>query len=473
MRMTLGSIDIDAAIKKMEATLAAEADMSPALRSTSELMILIIKLLVGRLGLNSRNSSKPPSSDPNRIKTSNKKTGRKPGGQKGRVGKTLEKIEDPDKIEVLKVDRRKIPAGQYREVGHKTRQVFDIKILRVVTEYQAQVLEDKQGRRFVADFPQGVTKAVQYGLAAKAYSVCMSRFQLIPYKRIEEHFADQLNLPISAGTICRFNQEAGNLLADFDQKIRDRLAGEAVVHADETGINIGGKLHWLHCVSNGSWTSFMAHAKRGKDAMDEMKILPRFKGTACHDHWKPYYRFNCQHALCNAHHLRELTRAWEQDDQLWAKKMKALLKDINKEVDLAGNQLSPEQSKKFRAKYRRILKSGDKESPPPDPKNRDGKRGRQAKTKSRNLLERLRNYENDTLRFMDEPLVPFTNNQGENDIRMTKVQQKVSGCFRSMPGAENFCRIRGYLSTCRKQGVKPSLALELLFSGKYPDFLRN
>jgi transposase len=469
--MTVNDIDIDAEIKKVKAILAEEKDLSPALRSSNEMMILIIKLLASRLGLNSHNSSKPPSSDPNRKKTSRKKTGRKPGGQKGRVGKTLEKIDDPDQIEVIKVDRRTIPAGQYNEVGHETRQVFDIEIRRRVTEYQAQILQDTEGRRFVADFPQGVTKAVQYGPGVKAHSVYMSRFQLIPYNRIEDHFADQLNLPISAGTICRFNQEAGDRLADFDMQVRGRLAGEAVAHADETGINIGGKGHWLHCVSNRSWTSFMAHAKRGKDAMDDMKILPDFKGTLCHDHWKPYYRFDCQHALCNAHHLRELTRAWEQDDQLWAKKMMALLKEINQQVDSTGGKLSREQSKKFRAKYRRILKSGEQESPPPDPEKRTGKRGRQKKTKSRNLLERLRDYENDTLRFMDEPGVPFTNNQGENDIRMTKVQQKVSGCFRSMQGAENFCRIRGYLSTCRKQSVKPSLALELLFSGKSPDFL--
>ena len=255
--MTVNDIDIDAAILKMEQVLAEEKDLSPALRSTNELMILIIKLLANRLGLNSRNSSKPPSSDPNRKKTSRKKNERKPGGQKGRTGKTLEKIDDPDHVEVIQVDRRKIPAGHYSEVGFETRQVFDIEIRRFVTEYRAQVLEDEKGRRFVADFPQGVSKAVQYGPGVKAHSVYMSQFQLIPYNRIEDHFADQLNLPISAGSICRFNQEASDQLADFDALVRTRLANEAVVHADETGLNIDGKGHWLHCASNGSWTSFM------------------------------------------------------------------------------------------------------------------------------------------------------------------------------------------------------------------------
>lgn len=469
--MTINNIDIDAAIKKMQAVLAEEAGLSPALRSMIELMILIITLLANRLGLNSRNSSKPPSSDPNRKKISRQPTGKKPGGQNGHAGKTLEKIGDPDQVEVIDVDRRTIPAGQYTEAGYESRQVFDIEIRRFVTEYRAQVLVDKTGRRVVADFPTGVSRAVQYGPGVKAHAVYMSQFQLIPYNRIEDHFADQLNLPVSAGSIYRFNQEASGLLAGFDEQIRSQLAAGELAHADETGINVNGKLRWLHCVSNGALTSYFSHAKRGKEAMDEMGILPHFTGTLCHDHWKPYYRFDCRHALCNAHHLRELTRAWEQDAQLWAKDMQELLTEINRETRDAGGVLEKEPSRKYRLKYRLILKRGEKESPPPDPAERTGKRGRLKKTKSRNLLERLRDYEDDTLRFMDDPVVPFTNNQGENDIRMTKVQQKISGCFRSEEGARNFCRIRGYLSTCRKQDVKPSLALELLFNGKSPDYL--
>jgi len=211
------------------------------------------------------------------------------------------------------------------------------------------------------------------------------------------------------------------------------------------------------------------HEKRGIDAMNDMGILPGFKGTLCHDHWKPYFKYDCTHSLCNAHHLRELTRAWEQDDQKWALEIKKLLEMINKEVTDAGGALSPEKSQEYRLKYRDLLKQAEIECPdPPKPK---GKKGRMAKSKSRNLLERLRDFEEDTLRFMDVVNVPFTNNRGENDIRMTKVQQKISGCFRSMDGARIFCRIRGYLSTCRKQGVKSSQALELLFSGKKPDFL--
>jgi transposase len=207
------------------------------------------------------------------------------------------------------------------------------------------------------------------------------------------------------------------------------------------------------------------------EAMIDMGVLPSFKGILCHDHWKPYYKLNCTHALCNAHHLRELTRAFEQDGQQWAQKMKTLLETINSRVNDAGGTLEVKESDKYRFEYRALIKEAEVECPEPDIPEKKGKRGRIKRSKSRNLLERLRDYEQDTLRFMDNKQVPFTNNPGENDIRMTKVQQKISGCFRSMEGAKIFCLIRSYLSTCRKHGVKASQALELLFKGKLPDFL--
>jgi len=400
-----------------------------------------------------------------------KKTDKKAGGQNGHIGTTLTKIENPDRIKVIKINRHDLPPGQYHQVGFETRQVFDIDISRIVTEYRAQILESDEGSRFVASFPPGVSKAAQYGEGIKAHAVYMSQFQLIPYNRIQDYFVDQLQIPISEGSIFNFNQEAYQLLADFENQAKAELAASEIVHADETGINIGGKGHWLHGASNDLWTCYQPHEKRGTDAINDMGILPGFKGILCHDHWKPYYKYDCTHALCNAHHLRELTRAHEQDDQKWALQIKNLLETINREVTDAGGALDAERSRKYREEYRDLIKQAEIECPdPPKPK---GKKGRMAKSKSRNLLERLRDFEEDTLRFMDVVNVPFTNNLGENDIRMTKVQQKISGCFRSMDGARIFCRIRGYLSTCRKQGVKSSQALEMLFSGKKPDFLMH
>ena len=338
-----------------------------------------------------------------------------------------------------------------------------------MTEYRAQILDDDKGNRFVAPFPEGVTKAVQYGTSLKSHSVYMSQYQLVPYNRIQDHFADQLNIPISEGSIFNFNKDAFHLLADFEIWVKDKLVSSDLAHADETGINIGGKRHWLHCVSNGYWTLYYSHKKRGTDAMNDMGILPRFQGVLCHDHWKPYYKFDCTHALCNAHHIRELTRAWEQNRQKWAKNMKNLLETINRKVNDADGALDAQEAQKYHLKYRALLKEAEIECP--EPERPKGKRGQTKKSKPRNLLERLRDYEQDILRFIDNEHVPFSNNLGENDIRMTKVQQKISGCFRSVDGAHIFCRVRSYLSSCRKQGIKSSHALELLFNGESPDFM--
>jgi transposase len=469
--MTIQNINVEATVERVKTLIAEEKEMSPALKASLEMLLMLVPLLVNQLGLNSKNSSKPPSMDPNRQKKPRGKNGRKPGGQKGRIGATLSPVPDPDEIQLLPVDRSILPRGNYREAGYEARQVIDLKISRVVTEYRAEILKDQQGRRYVAPFPEGVTRPVQYGNGVKVNAVYMSQYQLIPYNRIEDHFLEQLRLPVSGGSIFNFNQEAYDRLEYFDQWVRKQLAISAVLHVDETGVNIGGKLHWLHSASNAAWTCYFPHAKRGNEAMNAMGILPTFHGILCHDHWKPYFTYGMLHALCNAHHLRELERAFEQDKQQWAVKMSDLLKEINKAVLDAGGVLPPVVSKRYRTRYRRVLAEADIECPAPKEAKRQRSRGRIPRSKARNLLERLRDHKNDVLRFMDEPDVPFSNNQAENDIRMTKVQQKISGCFRSFEGAQIFCRIRSYLSTCRKQGITATDALTLLFDGKSPKFM--
>lgn len=468
--MKIDHLDIDAVINNAKQLIAEESDLSPALRSALSVLLLLVSVLLNRVTLNSKNSSKPPSSDPNRIKSTRTSSDKSTGAQKGHVGTTLKKVDHPDVVEWIKLDRRTLPKGIYQEAGIVTRQLFDIDITRVVTEYQAQVLTDEQGKRFIAPFPDNITKAVQYGKQIKAHAVYLSQYQLLPYKRIQEYFADQLVVPLSEGSLYNFNQQAFNALAEFEQISKDQLAQAYVAHADETGININGKGHWLHCTCNERWTHYAPHAKRGKEAMDEINILPRFKGILCHDHWKPYYRYSFTHALCNAHHLRELTRAWEHDEQVWAKEMGKFLVDLNRFVDEAGGVLDHKQEEQVRQDYRSLLEKAHKECPPPQKPPDKVQRGRLKRTKARNLLERLINYEADVLRFMVDEQVPFTNNRGENDIRMTKVHQKISGCFRSQDGAKGFCRVRGYLSTCRKQGMSASVAMRLVFEQKLPDF---
>ncbi|GAW87399.1 transposase [Bathymodiolus platifrons methanotrophic gill symbiont] len=467
--MKIDNVDVDSAVTHARQLLAAERDISPALKSALEMILLLVTVLLNRVTLNSKNSSKPPASDPNRKKGSRKKSDKPSGGQKSHVGTTLQKIEDPDDIEVISIDRRTLPKGQYTEDGFETRQVFDIDISRVVIEYQAQRLINENGQCFIAPFPDNVTKAVQYGNGIKAHIVYLSQYQLLPYNRIQEYLTDQLGMPISEGSIYNFNKQAYEKLAKFEAICKEKLVVSPCIHADETGININGKRHWLHGTSNDKWTHFFPHAKRGTEAMNEINILPRYHGILCHDHWKPYYKYDCTHSLCNAHHLRELTRAWEQDKQSWALEMKRLLEKMNDAVNEAGGLLPHEEAEKWKIQYRKLLGKAEIECPPPD-KPKEVKRGRIKRSKARNLLERLIDFEEDVLRFMTIAYVPFTNNAAENSIRMTKVQQKISGCFRSTEGAKIFCRVRGYLATCRKQGVSATLAMTLVFEGKLPKF---
>jgi transposase len=471
--MTISKINVSETLKSVETLLKSDKSSSPQMKAMMQLLVVIINLLLGKLGLNSENSSIPPSKDPNRSRGSKRKTKgeKKPGGQNGHEGSNLKKFENPDKVETLEIDRRTIPPGDYRVVGFEARQLIDIEVSRVVTEYRAEILEAKDGQRFVATFPKGLTRPIQYAEGVKAQAVYMSQQQLIPYDRVQDYFVDQCGIPISTGTLFNFNSEAFNLLEKFDAIAKRQLINSPLLHADETGINVGGKNIWLHSVSNDNWTLFFPHLRRGGDAMQSMGVLEHFHGVLCHDHWKPYFNFSCLHALCNAHHLRELERAWEQDKQSWAKKMQDLLKEINEAVKAANGSLSKKDAESFRKRYRYILAEGDRECPRQTSNKQTGKRGRVSQSKSRNLLERLRDYETETLRFMTDKQVPFTNNQGENDIRMTKVQQKISGCFRSMDGAKIFCRIRSYLSTCRKQGLPPTEALRILFNGRMPDFI--
>jgi transposase len=471
--MKIEAINVEKTIENTRRFLDEDPSVSPALKSSIELLLVLVTLLLNQLGLNSKNSSKPPSTDPNREKKKKPPSEKKPGGQKGHNGKTLQKFNDPDVVEKISIDKKTLPKGTYKDVGYESRQIVDIDISRVITEYRAQILEDTNGRRYTATFPEGVSRPVQYGVNVKVHSVYLSQYQLIPYNRVEENFQDQVGIPISAGSVYNFNKNAYERLEVFEAVVKSKLIESGLCHSDETGINIDGKRRWLHCVSNNFWTYYLPHEKRGFEAMEAMGVLPSFKGILCHDHWKPYFKIDCQHALCNAHHLRELERAWEQDKQEWARDIKDLLLQINQAVDDAGGHVSATDSMKYRQQYRDLLEKAEKECPPPDENKRKGKRGRLKRSKSRNLLERLRDFENETLLFMDDEKVPFTNNQGENDIRMTKVQQKISGCFRSMKGAAMFCRIRSYLSTCRKNGVRASEALRLLFEGKLPKFLNE
>lgn len=472
-------IDPKELIESVANMLDNERSLSPAFAAAIKLMLFLMEHLINRVSLNSKNSSKPPSTDHDKDKgkdkdsnenKKNNKDRRKPGGQPGRTGTQLKPVSNPDEVKVLEIDQSVLPKGRYKDVGYESRQVIDFKISVHVIEYRAQILEDANGKQFVAEFPIFVTRPVQYGTKIKATAVYMTQYQFLPYNRNVDYFTDHVGLNLSPGSIFNFNKEAYTLLERFEQISKERLIISPCVNSDETGINIAGKRKWLHTACNEKWTHFFPHDKRGTEAMDDIGILPHFKGFLCHDHWKAYFKYDCSHVLCNAHHLRELEWSATEDKQQWATELRDFLKKLNIKVKNAGGNLTKEQSAYYLKRYKQILHTAEQECPVPNTERKKGKRGRMKKSKSRNLLERLSTYHKEVLRFMNEIDVPFTNNQGENDLRMAKVQQKISGCFRSLEGAKIFCRIRGYLNTCRKHGVDATEALEILFGGKLPDF---
>lgn len=472
--MTLSEIDVSGVLQRAKEMAASDRSLSTSFRSVLELLILIIELLLRRGNINSRNSSVPPSQDPYRKRGGLEVVGvagkRKPGGQSGHKGETLERIANPDHVEELSIDRRSLPRGhEYARVDDEIRQVINISITRSVTEYRAEVVEDENGKQYRAEFPAGVIRPVQYGATVKVEAVYLSGYQLLPLNRVQDFFRDQAGIELSGGTLHNFRKEAYDRLERFEGIARGHLIGAPIAHFDETGVNIAGKLAWLHSASSDKWTLYGVHEKRGKDGIGSLGVLPSFSGIACHDHWKPYFTYECIHALCNAHHTRELNGVIDNEGHTWACKMKGLIERIHAAVTATGGVLSPKAQAAYRRQYRNILAGGEKECP----RNKavPNHRGKTKQSKATNLLDRLRDFEDETLRFITNPIVPFSNNQAERDIRMTKLQQKTSGCFRSIEGARIFARIRSYLSTCIKQGLSATDALNALFSGKLPKFI--
>jgi transposase len=352
--------------------------------------------------------------------------------------------------------------------------VFDLPAIRIaVTAHRAEIkVCPSCGKPSKGSFPDAVTHAVHYGPTVQTWAAYFTNYHHIPVERTTEIFADLVQHQLSEATVLKASEHLETCIAPSTEAVQGLLRAAEVLHVDESGLRVRGKLHWLHVASTERLTSYEVHAKRGHEAMEAMGILGPFRGTVVHDHWKPYFTYDeCAHALCNAHHLRELRFIDTQYHQAWANDMAALLVAIKAAVAATpapAMRLSPPELLAFETRYDAIVQAGFDANPAPVPtaEGEAKKRGRPKQSPPVNLLIRLRDFKGQVLAFMADFRVPFDNNQGERDIRMVKVKQKVSGGFRTLEGAQRFGRIRGYLSTARKHAKNVFEAIQDAFEGQ-------
>src|SRR5216683_8015538 len=445
-----------------------------ALRDQVTFLSERISVLEAQLAKDSHNSHLPPSSDRfgRQPKSLRKKSGKKPGGQEGHPGKTLLFSPCPDEVMVHRVERceqcqadlRQVPASMVER-----RQVVDVPPTRLlVREHHSEQKQCPQCQQItVASFPAEVRAPVQYGPRIAAMAVYLVQQQLLPLARACEVLEDVLAVSLSEGTLCDLTLRCASNLIEVEQHIKEALIASSVIHQDETGLYVTGHRQWMHVTCTPTLTHYGVHASRGHEALDAIGILPRFGGTSVHDGWRSYFLYACSHALCLVHLLRELTFLAEEQGLEWAADLKALLLSMKEATDEARQHglatLHPLEVEDWQAQFVALVAHADATTPtaqaPP------GTKGRAKQSAARNLLDRLIGDQEAVLAFLHRLVVPFDNNQAERDIRMVKVQQKVSGSFRSEAGATAFCRIRGYLSTLRKQGLDLLASLEATLRG--------
>jgi transposase len=442
-----------------------------------EQLVARVAELEARLSKDSHNSSKPPSSDGLAKKTRSLRvaSGKKPGGQAGHPGKTLERAQHVDKV----IDH---PLPVYCEACSaplvtadaqldERRQVFDIPVASYqVTEHRTWQTRCACGHLHQSQFPAHVTEVVQYGPNVRALAVHLTEGQLLPLGRCAQLITQLFGLKVSLATVLAWIAQGSELLRPNVARIAQALIDVAVVHADESGFRVASRLHWLHTVVCERLTWYGVHAKRGMQAIAAHGILPKRMAILVHDCWMPYWQLDCEHALCNAHLLRELTFLHETTCQRWPQRMIVLLVAARDLCEAARRNertaLSARQIRRIFKHYAAILTEAQASNP--QAARHTKRRGRVKQTTAFNLVRRMREHSAEVLRFVTDLRVPFTNNLGERAIRMPKVKLKISGCFRTLKGAQDFCIIRSYLDTMHKQGHNLFEVLRQTFMGNPP-----
>jgi len=440
-------------------------------------LLKIIKELQAQTAMNSGNSSKPPSSDGLGKKPrpgSLREPGKRPnGGQPGHEGHHLKQVREPDHTVFHRIRRCRHCDASLRGTsvsGYERRQVSDVPPVGIgVTEHQAEVrLCPKCGRRSQAEFPAEVSQPAQYGDSLKALAVYFSGYHHIPAERTAEITEDVFGHRVSDAVVIGSDRECAAKAEPANEQIRQQITVSAVSGFDETGMRVGGKTQWLRVACTPALTYHTVHPKRGPEGIRDAGILPEFQGIAVHDHWHPYFSGSdsCSHALCNAHHLRELKSVCEQYGQAWAGELSGLLTEIHREVRKnrpAADVLPACRIAESESRYDRLIEEGMSVNPRSE--KISGRRGKQKQSPPRNLPNRLKGKKTEVLRFMYDFRVPFDNNQAERDIRMVRVRQKVSGSFRTQEGANIFSEIRGYVSTAEKNAFSVIEAIQRAFEG--------
>ena len=467
------------ALKARFESLCAEGKMSPESRALVDALLMLFELLMAvfmekHTPKSSANSGLPPSQSPNdaTARTRPGAKGKGPSYNEARCANTRTR----EHVRVLGVDccaRCGEDLTDTACTGHARRTLVDIVFEKVVRHADAEIKHCPRCHAEArARFPDEMCGPLQYGPGVKAYVVHLLIAQMLSLKRVAQSMHALIGQLLSEATLLGYIAQLHHALAQWERQAIERLLAQPAMHVDETSLRVDRKNHWIHVYSAGTLTVKRLHPKRGCEAIEDIGIIPRYGGVAVHDCWASYLSYtNCEHALCGSHLLRELTFIVEAHNYAWAKRMKRLLLDACHEVAKRDEKrLSESEYKAVQKRYRTILTQGERELPPIPPRQK-GQRGKVAKSDAHNLWERMKKYEKAVLRFAKHPDVAFTNNRAERDLRMSKVKQKVSGCFRTRKYAEAYCRISSYLQSMANQGYNPLVAIQIALAGRAVDNL--